>query len=76
MTGFVADDIGVTDGTASAFSGSGATCTARRSERGDLALAPKDVYAGFLSDDTNGAIAWTSPDSACTAPAKDFSRCL
>ena len=32
-------------------------------------LAPRDVYAGFLSEDANGVIAWTSPDATCTAPA-------
>ena len=35
----------------------------------NLVLSPRDVYAGFLSDDENGAIAWTSPDTTCTVPA-------
>ena len=40
----------------------------------NLVLSPKDVYAGFLSDDANGTIAWTSPDSTCTAPAAPGNR--
>ena len=35
----------------------------------NLVMAPRDVYAGFLSDNASGAIAWTSPDTTCTVPA-------
>ena len=35
----------------------------------NLVLSPHDVYAGFLSRDARGAIAWSSPDTSCTAPA-------
>ena len=40
----------------------------------NLVLSPKDVYAGFLSRAANGAIAWTSPDATCTAPAAQDKR--
>ena len=40
----------------------------------NLVLSPRDVYAGFLSDDANGTIAWTSPDSTCTTPAAQDQR--
>ena len=40
----------------------------------NLVMSPKDVYAGFLSDDENGNISWTSPDSTCTAPATQGNR--
>ena len=35
----------------------------------NLVMSPKDVYAGFLSDDQSGNISWASPDSTCTTPA-------
>ena len=35
----------------------------------NLVMSPRDVYAGFLGDDENGNISWTSPDTTCTAPA-------
>ena len=35
----------------------------------NLVLSPHDVYAGFLSRDASGAIAWSSPDTSCTVPA-------
>ena len=28
----------------------------------NIVMSPRDVYAGFLSDDENGTIAWASPD--------------
>ena len=40
----------------------------------NVVMSPRDVYAGFLSDDQNGAIAWTSPDSSCTVPATQGNR--
>ena len=40
----------------------------------NLVLSPRDVYAGFLSDDANGNISWTSPDTTCTAPATQSGR--
>ena len=40
----------------------------------NLVMSPKDVYAGFLSDDENGNISWTSPDSTCTVPATQGNR--
>ena len=40
----------------------------------NLVMAPGDVYAGFLSDNASGAIAWTSPDTTCTAPATQGKR--
>ena len=40
----------------------------------NVVLSPHDVYAGFLSDDEQGVIAWTSPDSSCTAPAVQNNR--
>ena len=40
----------------------------------NVVLSPHDVYAGFLSDDEQGVIAWTSPDSSCTAPATQNNR--
>ena len=40
----------------------------------NLVMSPKDVYAGFLSDDENGNISWTSPDTTCTAPATQGNR--
>ena len=40
----------------------------------NLVMSPKDVYAGFLSDDENGNISWTSPDTTCTVPATQGNR--
>ena len=40
----------------------------------NLVMSPNDVYAGFLSDDENGAISWTSRDTTCTAPATQGNR--
>ena len=40
----------------------------------NVVMSPRDVYAGFLSDDRNGTIAWSSPDSTCTAPATQANR--
>ena len=35
----------------------------------NLVMSPEDVYAGLLSRDANGDIAWASPDTTCTVPA-------
>ena len=40
----------------------------------NVVMPPADVYAGFLSDDANGTIAWASPDTTCTAPAAQDKR--
>ena len=40
----------------------------------NVVMSPRDVYAGFLSDDQNGNISWASPDSTCTAPATQGNR--
>ena len=40
----------------------------------NIVMSPRDVYAGFLSDDRNGTIFWSSPDSTCTAPATQANR--
>ena len=40
----------------------------------NLVMAPEDVYAGFLSDDASGTIAWSSPDATCTVPAAQGNR--
>ena len=40
----------------------------------NLVMSPRDVYAGFLSDDENGNIYWTSPDTTCTVPATQGNR--
>ena len=40
----------------------------------NLVLSPHDVYAGFLSRDARGAIAWSSPDTSCTVPATQGNR--
>ena len=40
----------------------------------NLVMSPRDVYAGFLSDDENGNISWTSPDTTCTVPATQGNR--
>ena len=40
----------------------------------NLVMSPKDVYAGFLSDDENGNISWTSPDTTCTVPGTQGNR--
>ena len=40
----------------------------------NIVMSPGDVYAGFLSDDQNGNIAWASPDSTCTVPATQGNR--
>ena len=42
----------------------------------NVVMSPEDVYAGFLSDDENGAIAWASPDTTCTAPATQGNRLM
>ena len=42
----------------------------------NLVMSPGDVYAGFLSDAANGAIAWSSSDTSCTAPAAQGNRLL
>jgi len=34
----------------------------------NVIMSPKDVYAGFLSDDENGVISWQADDTTCTAP--------
>ena len=39
-----------------------------------VVLAPHDVYAGFLSDQADGVIAWSSPDRSCTIPAPSGRR--
>ena len=35
----------------------------------NIVMSPRDVYAGFLSDDENGTISWSSSDTTCRAPA-------
>jgi len=35
----------------------------------NIVMSPQDVYAGFLSDDENGAISWAADDTTCTIPA-------
>lgn len=35
----------------------------------NIVMSPYDVYAGFLSDDENGAISWSAEDTTCTVPA-------
>ena len=40
----------------------------------NVVMSPRDVYAGFLSDDQNGTISWSSPDTTCTAPATQANR--
>lgn len=35
----------------------------------NVVMSPQDVYAGFLSDDENGNIAWSADDTTCTVPA-------
>ena len=40
----------------------------------NVVMSPRDVYAGFLSDDQNGTIYWASPDTTCTAPATQGNR--
>jgi len=35
----------------------------------NVVMSPQDVYAGFLSDDENGNIAWAADDTTCTVPA-------
>ena len=40
----------------------------------NVVMSPNDVYAGFLSDNENGAISWTSPDTTCTAPTTQDKR--
>ena len=35
----------------------------------NVVMSPEDVYAGFLSDDENGNIAWAADDTTCTVPA-------
>jgi hypothetical protein len=35
----------------------------------NVIMSPQDVYAGFLSDDENGNISWSTSDTTCTAPA-------
>ena len=40
----------------------------------NLVMSPKDVYAGFLSGDENGVIAWSSADRTCTAPGSNNNR--
>ena len=40
----------------------------------NLVMSPKDMYAGLLSRAANGDIAWTSPDTTCTAPAAQNKR--
>ena len=42
----------------------------------NVVMSPEDVYAGFLSDDENGAMAWASPDTSCTAPATQGNRLM
>lgn len=34
----------------------------------NIVMSPKDVYAGFLSDDENGVISWAADDTTCTVP--------
>ncbi|MFT4872347.1 hypothetical protein [Congregibacter sp.] len=34
----------------------------------NIVMSPKDVYAGFLSDDENGNISWSAGDTTCTVP--------
>ena len=40
----------------------------------NLVMAPRDVYAGFLSRDVHGAIVWSSADTTCTVPAAQSQR--
>ena len=40
----------------------------------NIVMSPKDVCAGFLSDDQNGTISWSSPDTTCTVPATQDNR--
>ena len=40
----------------------------------NLVMSPKDVYAGFLSGDENGVMAWSSADRTCTAPGSRNNR--
>ena len=40
----------------------------------NIVMSPKDVYAGFLSDDENGTISWASTDTTCTVPATQGNR--
>ena len=40
----------------------------------NLVMPPNDVYAGFLSDDQNGNVSWTSTDTTCTVPATQGNR--
>ena len=40
----------------------------------NLVMAPRDVYAGFLSREVNGAIVWSSADTTCTVPAAQSQR--
>ena len=40
----------------------------------NLVMSPNDVYAGFLSDDQNGNVSWTSTDTTCTVPATQGNR--
>ena len=40
----------------------------------NLVLPPQDVYAGFLSDNENGVIAWSSSDTNCTVPEAQNNR--
>ena len=40
----------------------------------NLVLSPKDVYAGFLSDNENGVISWSSSDATCTVPETQANR--
>ena len=40
----------------------------------NIVMSPRDVYAGFLSDDQNDTIAWSSTDSSCTVPATQGNR--
>jgi hypothetical protein len=34
----------------------------------NIVMSPKDVYAGFLSDDAEGNISWSANDTTCTVP--------
>lgn len=35
----------------------------------NIVMSPKDVYAGFLSDNEDGDIRWSADDTTCTVPA-------
>lgn len=40
----------------------------------NIVMSPKDVYAGFISDDESGNISWSANDTTCTIPATTNGR--